>query len=77
VQACAATAGLDPARFAGHSLRAGFVTAAARAGGRLEDPADQPPQVDAGALGLRPRRQAVRRPRRRAIFVSLSKNPLL
>lgn len=32
VQARAAAAGLDPARYAGHSLRAGFVTAAARAG---------------------------------------------
>jgi len=32
VQARAAAAGLDPARFAGHSLRAGFVTEAARSG---------------------------------------------
>jgi len=32
VQARAPAAGLDPARYAGHSLRAGFVTAAARAG---------------------------------------------
>ena len=32
VQARAMAAGLDPARYAGHSLRAGFVTAAARAG---------------------------------------------
>ncbi len=32
VQARATAAGLDPARYAGHSLRAGFVTAAARAG---------------------------------------------
>jgi len=32
IQARAAAAGLDPARYAGHSLRAGFVTAAARAG---------------------------------------------
>jgi site-specific recombinase XerD len=32
VQARAAAAGLDPARYAGHSLRAGFVTAAARSG---------------------------------------------
>ncbi len=32
VQARAAAAGLDPAHYAGHSLRAGFVTAAARAG---------------------------------------------
>ena len=32
VQVRAAAAGLDPARYAGHSLRAGFVTAAARAG---------------------------------------------
>ena len=32
VQARAAVAGLDPARYAGHSLRAGFVTAAGRAG---------------------------------------------
>jgi integrase len=32
IQARALAAGLDPARFAGHSLRAGFVTAAARAG---------------------------------------------
>jgi len=32
LQGRAATAGLDPARYAGHSLRAGFVTAAARAG---------------------------------------------
>ncbi len=31
IQARAAAAGLDPARYAGHSLRAGFVTAA-RAG---------------------------------------------
>lgn len=32
VQARALAAGLDPVRYAGHSLRAGFVTAAARAG---------------------------------------------
>ncbi len=32
IQIRAAAAGLDPARYAGHSLRAGFVTAAARAG---------------------------------------------
>ena len=32
VQARAAAAGYDPARFAGHSLRAGFITAGARAG---------------------------------------------
>jgi len=32
VQARATAAGLDPTRYAGHSLRAGFVTAAARAG---------------------------------------------
>jgi len=32
VQARALAAGLDPSRYAGHSLRAGFVTAAARAG---------------------------------------------
>ena len=32
VEARALAAGLDPARYAGHSLRAGFVTAAARAG---------------------------------------------
>ena len=32
VQARAAAAGLDPTQYAGHSLRAGFVTAAARAG---------------------------------------------
>ena len=32
VQARAAAAGYDPDRFAGHSLRAGFLTAAARAG---------------------------------------------
>ena len=32
VQARALAAGLDPARYAGHSLRAGFVTAAARNG---------------------------------------------
>ncbi len=35
VQARALAAGLDPTRFAGHSLRAGFVTAAARAGADL------------------------------------------
>lgn len=32
VQARAAAAGLDPTRYGGHSLRAGFVTSAARAG---------------------------------------------
>jgi site-specific recombinase XerD len=32
VQARALAAGLDPARYAGHSLRSGFVTSAARAG---------------------------------------------
>ena len=32
LQARAAAAGLDPARYAGHSLRAGFVTEAARNG---------------------------------------------
>jgi hypothetical protein len=31
VQARALAAGLDPTRFAGHSLRAGFITSAARA----------------------------------------------
>ncbi|MBV8912142.1 MAG: site-specific integrase [Acetobacteraceae bacterium] len=35
VQARAAAAGLDPARYAGHSLRAGFVTEAARAGAAI------------------------------------------
>ncbi len=32
VQVRATAAGLDPTQYAGHSLRAGFVTAAARAG---------------------------------------------
>ena len=32
VQARAAAAGYDPTRFAGHSLRAGFIVAGARAG---------------------------------------------
>ena len=32
IQARALAAGLDPGRFAGHSLRAGFVTEAARQG---------------------------------------------
>ncbi len=32
VQAAVAAAGYDPARFGGHSLRAGFATSAARAG---------------------------------------------
>jgi len=32
VQARVTAAGYDPARFAGHSLRAGFITAGARAG---------------------------------------------
>ena len=32
VQACCRDAGLDPTRYAGHSLRAGFCTAAALAG---------------------------------------------
>ncbi len=32
VQARAAAAGYDPARFTGHSLRAGFITAGTRAG---------------------------------------------
>ncbi len=32
MQKYAARAGLDPARYAGHSLRAGFATAAAAAG---------------------------------------------
>ena len=35
VQARALAAGLDPALYAGHSLRAGFVTAAARAGAEI------------------------------------------
>ena len=35
VQACAKAAGFDPAEFAGHSLRAGFLTAAARAGASI------------------------------------------
>ena len=32
VQTCCRDAGLDPTRYAGHSLRAGFCTAAALAG---------------------------------------------
>ena len=32
MQVAVATVGYDPARFGGHSLRAGFATAAARAG---------------------------------------------
>ena len=35
VQDRVAAAGLDPERFAGHSLRAGFLTAAARAGASI------------------------------------------
>lgn len=35
VQRAAKAAGYDPARFGGHSLRAGFVTAAARAGASI------------------------------------------
>jgi integrase len=34
-QQAAKAAGYDPARFGGHSLRAGFVTAAARAGASI------------------------------------------
>jgi integrase len=37
VKRAVAAAGLDEADFSGHSLRAGFLTAAARAGRRLED----------------------------------------
>ena len=36
VKRSAALAGLDPAEFAGHSLRAGLATAAARSGAKLE-----------------------------------------
>lgn len=35
VQRCAASAGLDPAKFAGHSLRSGFLTEAARGGASI------------------------------------------
>lgn len=35
VQRCAAAAGLDPSHFAGHSLRAGFLTEAARNGASI------------------------------------------
>jgi hypothetical protein len=35
VQQRVAAAGLDPADFAGHSLRAGFLTSAARAGASI------------------------------------------
>jgi len=35
VQRCAVDAGLDPARFAGHSLRSGFLTEAARQGASI------------------------------------------
>jgi len=34
-------AGLDPAQFAGHSLRAGFITSAAESGAALLRSADQ------------------------------------
>jgi hypothetical protein len=37
VQQRVAAAGLDPAAYAGHSLRAGFLTAAARAGASIFD----------------------------------------
>lgn len=40
VKACAKRAGLDPAEFSGHSLRAGFVTSAAEKGARAERIAD-------------------------------------
>src|SRR6202042_2991166 len=36
VQRCALAAGLDPSRFAGHSLRAGFATTAAQKGKSLD-----------------------------------------
>jgi integrase len=35
VQRCAADAGLDPTQFAGHSLRSGFITEAARQGASI------------------------------------------
>jgi integrase len=41
VKACAERAGLDPAAFAGHSLRAGFITSADARGARLSKIMDQ------------------------------------
>ena len=57
-----------PARFGGHSLRAGFATAAARAGvpESADHGPDRPP-LAAGAARLHPPRQPVRRQRRRQI----------
>jgi integrase len=41
VKRYAAMAGLDPAEFSGHSLRAGFITSAARHGASIWKLADQ------------------------------------
>jgi integrase len=65
VQARAAAAGLDRTQYAGHSLRAGFVTAAARAGADIwkiqQVSRHRSPQV---LFRLCPRRPPVSRPRR-------------
>jgi site-specific recombinase XerD len=41
MKSCARLVGLDPAQFAGHSLRAGFITSAAESGAALLRIADQ------------------------------------
>ena len=67
VQARAVAAGYAAAAIAGHSLRAGFLTAAARSGGKHTVQSQVPKHE--GARRLRPRCRTVPRPRRRRIFV--------
>lgn len=66
VKACVEAAGYDPTTFAGHSLRSGFITTAARAGvpacRRAGSPHPEPEsaQVPPRAAGLHPAGQPVR-----------------
>lgn len=70
VKARAKVAGLDPKSFAGHSLRAGFLTSAARGlGVGLEDAGAEPPQEPELLVRLRPLRPAVRGPHRERLRI--------
>jgi site-specific recombinase XerD len=69
----AEAAGLDPDQFSGHSLRAGFLTSAAEAGGLpLENGGGVAPRQFGRAEGLHPSRRPVQGPRRSLLPVTES-----
>ncbi len=70
LQARAAMAGFDPARFAGHSLRAGLRHGRrSRRGQRVQAEEDQPTPQHQRARILPPRRSPIRGPRWRGVPV--------